>query len=191
MKDHSNVGQMGIESIRLAGRRIEDLPIAEGARAKLELPVSIETERKNRIEDICRRYPKHRLDYLLARIRECRGNIEKVSNTRDEQNQMIGEYRGHISMCKHRDEEMARIKADDGIGYEAKQELIKSIKRRFPPYDVAAMEQQIAQCKEAILRCEKVIATEHASINELQVLVSRVKERDVELGKLAAKAEGS
>ena len=191
MSEDSNIGLVGPESIRIAGRKIENLPIAEGARAKQQMGAVIENDRLNKIATVNATYPTQRLDYLLSRINECRENITRVNKTIDEQNNMISEYRGHISMCKHRDKEIARIEKTGAHQTNEGKAQIKSLRSVFPPYNVDAMEQQIVQCKEAIVRCNDVIAQENTSIGEFQVVVSKVKERDIKLANLGALAEGS
>lgn len=187
---NSNIGQTGVESIRIRGQRIEDLPLGQGNEAMAQLPDAIETARLNKIAGINAEFPKHRVDYLLSRIKECRENVTRITTTIGQQNTMINDYKGHISLCRYRDKEIEKLNGsvenEDDV-----QAQIKDLKKRFPPYDVAAMEQQIVQCNEAIERCNKVIQQEHDSVAEFEGVLALCRQRDIELAKWGARAEGS
>lgn len=190
----SNIGEVGIDSIRIKGKRIDDLPLGQGNEAKEGLIAARETERINKIEGINAKYPTHRLDYLNSRINECRENINRMHKTIGEQNTMISEYRGHISMCEHRDREVTKLDEvllRKEISFETHAEKVKALKREFPPYDIDAMNQQIKQCHQAIQRCQDVINQENKSIEEFSEVAALVKQRDKELAQYGAIAEGS
>ena len=182
MKD-SNIGQTGFDSIRLAGMRIQDLPIAEAAHAKMQIPLVLDNERKSKINNILKTYPSQRVDYLEARIKEAEKNINKIQNQRVEMNAKISEYNSLITMCKFRDDEISRISDDDS----EKESKIKDLYKRFPPYNVEAMETQIKQFQDTLEVGESVIAKEHADINEMRELVSLCRKRDSDLKSLGAK----
>jgi len=194
MDRDSNIGQEGIESIRIKGRRIDDLPLGQGNEAVAGLGEARETARMNAINTINAKYPKHRIDYLKSRINECNENIKRVGDTRVEQESMISEYTGLITMCKHRDGEIVKLddlcKCGKITGDEFKIRR-KEMLKQFPPYDVAAMLKQIVQCKEAIKRCEDVINKEHNSISEFSEMQALCRQRDKELAEYGAIAEGS
>ena len=88
----SNKGEKGIPSIRLNGKRIEDLPIAESAGAQSQLPTVRETERQNRIAVVLSRYPRGSLAYYESRVRESRENISRMARTRSGLQHKIEEY---------------------------------------------------------------------------------------------------
>ncbi len=179
-RQDSNVGISGPASVRLGGRCIENLPIAEGARAKEQLPAVFEADRQSKIESIKARYPKATVLYLESRIKDCHENIERIQNYRAEQQKQIGEYTSHLALCEHREKEIAKI-AEDDPDRAAK---IKDLKRQFPLYDVEAMKVQIAQFEEGCQRCDQVIEQEHQSISELSEVIGRCKQRDLELKNL-------
>jgi len=181
----------GVESIRIKGQKIDDLPLGLGNQAKAQLPMAIEQERLNAIHTVNAEYPTHRIDYLVSRINECNENKTRMNQTIDAQNTMISDYTGQISMCKHRDREIEKLYADKTMPVERLDFEIKALKKQFPPYDVAAMEQQIVQCREAIERCNKVKQQEDDSVAEFSGVVALCKERDKKLAQLGAKAEGS
>ena len=66
----------------------------------------------------------------------------------------------------------------------------KKLFKRFLPFSIPAMEQQIVQCNEAIERCDIVIQKEHDSIAEFTEAKALCKQRDVELAQYGAVAEG-
>ena len=184
----------GVDSIRLRGQAIEDLPLGQGNQAKEQLPAVIEQERLSAIETVNANYPTHRIDYLVSRINECNENKQRMDRTIAEQHAMISDYKGHIAMCKHRDVEIAKLRkahGSPGQTTEVVEAGIKALKKQFPPYDVAAMEQQVVQCHEGIERCNKVKDAEDKSIAEFSEVVALCKQRDKELHLLGAKAEGS
>lgn len=177
MKTTTSTGVLGPESIRLGGMKIQDLPIAEMAQAVSQLPLAEDTERQNKINDIIAGAPKQRVGYLEGRIAECEANIVRIQGMKSQQQQLISEYSAQIGLCAHRDKEIARIDEDDPN----RDALISDLNKRFPPYNVAAMEQQIKQSTEAIERADEVIAQEYASISELKEYLALCRARDVKL----------
>lgn len=184
----------GVDSIRIKGRRIEELPLGQGNEAKAQLPMAIEDERLAAIETVNAEYPTHRIDYLLSRIKECEENKTRMNGTIDQLNTMTSEYKGQIKMCEHRDNELAKEQANLDIDIITEEQFMvkkKALFKQYPPYDVAAMKQQIVQNGEGIERCRKVIEAEDVSIKEFSEVHSLCKVRDKELAKLGAVAEGS
>lgn len=177
MKSTPNVGEIGLNSIRLGEMKICDLPIGECARAASQLPLVEDTERQNKIEDILAGFPKHRVDYLEGRIRECERNILHIQEMKSQQQSLISEYTSQISLCEFRDKEIDRISADDP----ARDEKISDLSKRFPPYNVSAMQQQIIQSGEALVRADEVIAQEYNSISELRETLVHCRARDAKL----------
>ena len=168
----NNIGEIGVESMRLGGMSLDELPIAEAAGVSARLPAFLKTQEENTIDAIKGRHPKQTIAWCDGAIRTCELNITNIRRLIGEQRQMITDYTGHISLCKHRDKELAKTDDPDEI---------KEIKKQFPLYDVKAMEQQIQQCNEAIYRSDKVIDQEHASIAEIKELRAKCVKRDEEL----------
>jgi len=184
----------GVESIRIKGRKIEDLPLGQGNEAKAQLPAAIETERLDNIATINAKYPALRIDYIDSRVKECKENITRIQGTMTEQAKMISEYEGHIKMSEYRDKEIAKwqVKLDAGdIDEDTFKAEKKALFKRFLPFSIPAMEQQIVQCNEAIERCNAVIKKEHESIAEFTEAKALCKQRDIELEQYGAVAEGS
>lgn len=171
----SNVDQTGVDSIRLRGMKVDELPIAESAITKQQMPMVYANDRENKIANIIAKYPKQTVDWVKGAIRECQDNIGRIRNLVTEQRKMINDYSGHISLCEHRDREISKLDLDKDA------EEIKSLKLRYPPYNVGAMEQQITQCNEAIERSDRVIDEEHNSVSKLRELIQQCMLRDAEL----------
>jgi len=182
MKITSNIGGSGVESIRIGGMKIADLPIAEHHSAKTQIPLAEDTERQNKINDVIVSSPKQRVDYLESRIIECQQNITRVGEMKLQQQAIISDYNSQISLCKFRDKEIEKIAEDDS----ERDSKIKELFKQFPPYKVDAMEQQIVQSAEAIERAEDVIAQEYDSIAELREVLALCQQRDTTLRSLGA-----
>lgn len=176
----SNIGQTGLESIRIGGMKVDELPIAESALTKQQMPMVEESIKRNKLGNIIAKYPKQTVAWVEGAIRECHASIKQVRALKAGQQKMIDEYTGHISLCAYRDKEIA--KTDD-------EEKIRELKLKFSPYNVKAMEQQIVQCKEAIERSDDVIDKEHKSIAELEKLLAVCKQRDEELKPFGIKGQ--
>ena len=193
---------IGVDSIRIKGRRIGELPLGQGNQATEQLPDAIDAERLAAIETVNAEYPKHRIDYLVSRIKECEENKERMQTTIDQLNRMTSEYNGQIKMCEHRDKEVTKLDeallakeiADGTLSeedMEAHTAATRALFKQYPPYSVEAMKTQISQNNEGIQRCKVVIKTEDTSILEFTEVVMLCKQRDKELAKLGAVAQGS
>ena len=158
------------------------MPIRESAIAKHQLPIAEDTERQNKIANILVGYPKQTVAYLDGRLCECEDNIARINEMKVQQNAMISEYTSQISLCKFRDDEIARIAEDDPEYEQKKKDLFK----RFPPYQVDAMQLQINQSVEAVERADDVIAQEYKSVAELRELKGLCEQRDLKLRHLGA-----
>jgi len=180
-QDNSNLGLTGIDSIRLNGMKLDALPIAESAIAKQQWSEVQAMDIKNKINSILGRYPKPSVAYIDGRIIECQDNIKRIKKFKSDQDTMINEYSMHIRMCVHRDTEISKLDQVDDM------DEIKRLKLQYPPYDIIAMEQQIIQCREAMIRCDDVVDEENNSINTLYGVLSLCKQRDEELKQFGVK----
>ena len=184
----------GVDSIRIRGKRIEELPLGTGNEAKAQLPLAIEQERLNAIATVNAEFPTHRIDYLVSRINECEENKDRMHKTIEQLSTMSSEYKGQIKMCEHRDKEITKLTIDHEASMMRKDEFDaakKALFKQYPPYNVEAMETQIVQNGEGIGRCREVIKAEDASIKEFTEVLTLCRQRDKELTKLGAVAEGS
>jgi len=176
----SNIGQTGLESIRIGGMKIDNLPIAESAITKQQMPEVDASIKRNKLGNIIAKYPKQTVDWVKGAIKECEDTIKKIRALKEQQQKMIDEYTGHISLCDYRDKEIAKT---------TDMTKIADLKLKFPPYNVESMKQQIVQCKEAIIRSDGVIDSEHKSIAELRDLLTVCKKRDEELKPFGIKGQ--
>lgn len=174
----SNEGQTGVQSIRFCGMTVDQLPIAENAIIRQQMPDIIKADRQNTIVNIKAKYPKQSVAWIDGAIRECEDTIRNVRKLKDSQQKMISDYTGLISLCKHRDNELKKTTSEKEI---------KQIKTKFPPYNVKAMKVQIQLSNDAIFRSDDVVDKEHKSISELRELRVECVNRDNELKKLGAK----
>lgn len=170
-----NEGLDGVESIRLGGMSIDNLPIGESAVTKQQWPTIIEDNKRQEAQNIIALYPRATVSYCESRVTECNENIERIRKLKSDQNQMISDYSSQVSLCKFRDTQLEKLDA------EKDRESIIKLKQDFPAYNVEAMNQQIVQCKETIERCDEVIDKEHKSISELRDTISQLKIRDEKL----------
>ena len=168
----SNLGEKGVESIRLNGLKPENLPLAERASALSQLVQARAVQNVNRIRGIRASSPKQSVAWVESRIETANKNATDVAALKSRETALIAEYSGLISMCRHRDKLIERTTDEDEI---------QKLKKDFPLYDVEAMERQIVQSKEAIERCDGVIAREYKDIADLQELLGLCRKRDADI----------
>ena len=172
----SNKGVYGPDSLRLNGKKVDELPIAEARQVIDQLPMVNAMDRMNQIEDIKAKYPKQEVAWIDGAYRECNGNMHAVRDLAARTQQQIDEYMGHIALCKHRDKLIGQANGD--------KIKLKEINAQFPPYNVKAMKQQIAQFRQTINRCNDVVDQEQTTMEELKTLRSKCVERDEKLKSL-------
>lgn len=177
-QDDSNIGITGVESIRINGTTIDNLPIREQAVTREQMPAVRENDRQNQINAIRASYPTQRINYLKGCVVECKENIKRIRQMKADQEKMVNDYSVHIGLCNHRDSLIAKLDA------EKDKAEIRKLNLQFPPYNVKAMKQQIQQCKEAIIRADVVVDKEFASISELNETIFKCQDRDQKLKQL-------
>lgn len=176
----SNIGETGVKSIRLKGMKIEELPLPMAARVQDQLRLAEDTERQNKIGEIIKTHPTQRVDYLEGRIKECKQSQENMNTLALTEQQRIQEYQGHIEMCKHRDRELAKLKASVESGditedYAKQRET--ELKRQFP-YIIDRLQAQIDISNDSIQRFNEVSRRESGSIQELSECLALCRKRD-------------
>lgn len=205
----SNRGQSGIESIRIGGMTVQDLPMVMAAHAKQQLPLAIDNERRQKIKEVLAKAPTQKVDYLRAAIMECKHNVDTQTNFKAELAAKIASYEGQRGGVEYGRQQLEKLDPDGEIasffgrigaeqirakdeGREpvipdvseeqyAAYEQIKSIRANFPPYNEAAMDQQIGQFRDAIQAADKVIGKEYDSIAEFTGVLALAERRDSEL----------
>lgn len=180
MTDNDNIGQTGIESIRIANTQVNSLPFVAKEHAKRDMVKAFETEKENKVKAVEAKYPEESIAYLDGWIKEVNANIKSIQNLKVEQSNIVNDYTGHISMCKYRDEELAKL--DPEVPGDLEQ--IKLLKKRFPPYNVEKMEAQIQMCRDSLQRCDDVIEKEFKTLSMLQERRTLCEMRNKELAAL-------
>lgn len=176
MKD-SNIGQTGVDSLRINGAKIDNLPLGQGEKAKEGLVDFLKTERENKERIIRSKYPTQRVDYLKAAIKECETNIKKIKNFKQELKDKISDYRNLIKDATTRELELAKYSRDNPEDIPK----IKELNKKYPPYNVEALTEQISQFEDGIIRCDEVIEKDYNSISEIRTVLVLAEQRDREL----------
>lgn len=178
----SNLGEVGPNSIRIAGKRLLNLPIAEKALALEQMPGVWRVEREKQVERILKKYPEPSADYIQSRIDECRANISRMEVLIASENQTISEYTGWKQIMEVRAEAISLAeKIEDPHSRAAE---IRKIEKRWPPYKREGLDAQIIRSHESIDRANVVISKENASISELTSVLQQIHMRDEELADL-------
>lgn len=183
----SNEGEVGVESIRINGMRIGDLPIGMGNQAKEWLPIAMDVERQNKIENILASYPRVTMAYLEARIRECKTAIKDFKRVRDETQEEIGRYRALIQQSEGRpslrsiEPRIDEVANNDALSHEEKVAVIKQLKQDAAQWDIENLQVQIEQFEENIRRLDKAMDQEQDSLSDLYETKGKIMARDLEL----------
>ena len=175
-----NVGKEGLESLRINGVTIDNLPLGQGNEAKAGLADFLVTDRKNKEEAIRARYPTQNADYIKSRIRESKANQKKIKEYKEELKEKKAEYRRLIKDASTRENELSNYDPEDP-DYRKK---VRELDKKYPPYKVEALEEQIDMFDDGIDRCDEVIEQEYDSISELEKLLELLKLRDRELANI-------
>lgn len=211
----SNIGVRGIASIRIGDMMIQDLPLVASAHAKLQLPLAIDNDRKQRVKDVLKMYPTQPTPALEARIKEANQNILDQTDFKGKLAQQIAQYEGQKNAVEYGRTQLELLDPDGKIAQRmgrigasrilaeqkgevfeepdvepevrAKYEQIKSIRVKYPPYNREAMDAQIEQFREGIQKSDDVIKEEYHSIAEFTGVLSLCRQRDKELRNLGVK----
>ena len=187
--DDSNIGETGLESLRINGKRIGDLPFGASQQAQVQLPMFIAAERQQQIKTVYASYPKASRDYLLARKRECETGIKDFKRVKAEKQVKIKEL---VLLAKNQngpsfrdiEEELYAIGARTDISVDEKKKLIAEKRAQVSDYDPLSILQQVEQFQEDIERLDAAIQQENDSIAELTATLAKVEIRDAELRRL-------
>jgi hypothetical protein len=182
----SNRGEVGVASIRLNGWRIAEIPLGLGNQAVAQIPLALDLERQQEIENILASYPRVTAEYLESRIRECQTAIKDFQRVKKETRVKIGEYRALMQaeegkpMLRDLDDKIAEIAKTD-LSHEEKVAQIKALKQGCTPYDTKSMQAQIDQFEMNMDRLDEAIQQENDSIAELNETKGMIAIRDNEL----------
>ena len=111
MKD-KNIGLTGLESLRIDGMKIGNIPLGQGNEAREGLADFIKTERETLRNNIIAKFPKHKKDFLEAQVKECKGNIKRIKEFKQKLKSNIQEYRQLIKNCEFREKELVKYDKD-------------------------------------------------------------------------------
>ena len=190
MPTTSNRGEMGVKSIRIHGMRIEELPLGMGNQAKAGIPLALNNERLQEIENVLAAYPRVTVEYLDARILEAQTSMQDFIRTKKETQAKIGEYRALIQQCEGKrtlrelEPEIKAIQQRDDLDLAGKTAAIKALKVGVAQYDPQQLSQQIAQFEESIERFDAAVQSENDSIAKLRETKGKITVRDMQLRQL-------
>ncbi len=189
----SNIGQIGVASIRIMGQTIEELPFGARERALDQLSLVLDTERQNKIENILRRFPKAKVLYLDSRITEAQENIVRLARTKAGLRENVSAYQALINAQHGRvsfheiEPDIRKVAARSDLHIEEKMAQIHELKQDVADYEIDALKQQIEQFEESIVRFDETIQQENDSIAELRETIGACQVRDLELKMLGVK----
>lgn len=183
-KTTPNIGQYGIGSIRLRGMKIDDLPIAEAARVKAQMPQVEADAYQQLINNIKARYPSQDCAYLESRIREARGSIGKFREQAIKLGAQREEYRMLLRDAKKRDRKIRKL--PESLPETDRQSRIRELNDEYGPWQRKGLESQIGTFGESIKRFEDAAKKEQSSIDEMVELLGQCRARDKELTRIGA-----
>lgn len=99
----------GPESIRIAGVKIDELPIREQHEARSQLRLAEDEHRKAQIKEVLAKHSPYQLTALHAQIKMSEDGIQRAQKVIADENRTITEYRTAISMCELRDKELRAL----------------------------------------------------------------------------------
>lgn len=190
MGQSSNIGEVGVGSIRIAGQRVEDLPLGLGNEAKGQIPLALDRERQQKIATVISSFPTGKKVYYESRIKEASSNIVNFGEQRVLRRKWIGEYRATLQeiegMPNVRDleEDIFAISQRSDIDLEAKKQIIHDMKEGHTTYVAEDMITQMGQYETDIERYDTAIQDENDSIGVLRQVIGLVVMRDHELKNL-------
>ncbi|MEE9459782.1 MAG: hypothetical protein V3V84_08480 [Candidatus Bathyarchaeia archaeon] len=176
MKDN-NKGKEGLDSLRINGSKIDNLPLGQGEKAKEGLVDFLKTDKETKENNIRAKYPKVSEEYIHATIKELNSNIQRVKGLKKDLSAKISEYRMLVTQGQVRDAQIEQLNEDNPEDAKKIKELLK----QYPPYNIEALETQIGQFETSIERCDSVIEQEYESIAEFTKNLALVQQRDREL----------
>lgn len=181
-----NIGEVGVESIRINNKKIDDLPFGQAQRAADQLPAALAAEQQQKISDVLARYPRVTHEYIESRLHECATAIKDFKRVKKETQQKIADFTLLAQQQQGEnftdiEDELYEIGARTDIDIEEKKRLIKDRRSNCSAYDRNSLYTQITQFQENIERLDNAIQAENDSITELKVLLGKLEVRDAEL----------
>jgi hypothetical protein len=182
----NNRGEVGVESIRINGYKIANLPFGQSQRVSEQIPLALATEKQQKISDVLARYPRVTREYIDSRLTECIVAIKDFSRVKKETQQKIADFTLLAQQQQGEnftdiEDELYEIGARTDISIDEKKVLIKERRANCAEYDRNSLYTQITQFQENIERLDAAIQAENDSITELKVLLGKLEVRDAEL----------
>jgi hypothetical protein len=185
----NNFGEVGVDSIRINGQRIADLPLGLGNDAKDQIPIALSNERQQKIADVLARYPRVTREYLQSRMRECQTAIADFKRVKKETQEAIKDFtllaQNQEGVAFHDiEEELYKIGHRTDLSFEERKRLIAEKRSTVSVYNPVDLSKQITNFQENIERLDDAIQAENDSVSELVGLLARIDIRDAELKSL-------
>lgn len=181
-----NIGEVGVESIRINGQKIGRLPFGQSQRTAEQIPLALAHEKQQKIADVLARYPRVTHEYIDSRLVECQNAIIDFTRVKKETQTKIKDFT-HLAQQQNGEsftdieDELYEIGARTDISKDEKLQLIKARRHGIAEYDRNQLYQQVTQFQENIERLDAAIQAENDSITELRVLLGKLEVRDAEL----------
>jgi len=101
-----NIGQTGIESIRIGGKPIAELNVRQRMEARVQLELTEAQKARRAIKD---KYPPYNVASMEAAVKEAHANIQRFTECIQKEQATISEFTGYIALCCLRDQELAAL----------------------------------------------------------------------------------
>ncbi len=173
----SNKGQEGLDSVRINGKKIDNLPLGQGEVAKVGLADFIETDKETKENNIRAKYPNVTEEYIVGTLRALNANIKRVKSLKKDLKSNIEEYTLLITQSEIREAKMEYLNSENPDDAKKIKELLK----KYPPYNIPALKLQVSQFEDSIERCNAVIEQEFQSIAEFTKNLALIQQRDREI----------
>ncbi len=190
MGQTSNIGEVGIRSIRIAGHRVEDLPLGMGNEAKAQIPLALDMQRQQKIAGVLKKFPTGKRVYYESRVKEANSNIVGFGEQRVLRRKWIGEYRATLQQIdgvpnvRELEDEIFAVSQRTDIDLAEKTSIIHNMKEGHTTFVPEAMVEQMTQYETDIERYDIAIQEENDAIGLLSQTIGLVELRDFELRNL-------
>lgn len=185
--DDSNIGEVGVKSIRLAGKKIENLPPHQSAVALLQLPEARRIEHENKIKTVLAEYPRTTQEYVQSRIKEAEAAKRDFLQTKIDTKGKIKDLRGLVKQVSGRktfkdiEPELEEIRTNQTMTFEEKKAAVRELRKDIVDYSVEGLYQQVDLYEENLLRLDDAIDAETESIAQLRETLAQLVIRDKQL----------
>jgi hypothetical protein len=100
----SNIGDSDpITSIRLQGRRVDELSVVQRMQARKQIELSEKERQRREIKD---KYPPYKVPNMKAAVKEAKANIARFEEAIKKEQATVAEFTAFIALCEQRDKEL-------------------------------------------------------------------------------------